>query len=194
MKTRFEDYKERLGLIATSDITDNNESKKAYYDFLKANDYKKVGPGLYADKDEWVDYLCIIVKRCPQAVISHDEALYYYGLIDREPASPTFTIYSGFNVSRLKKDGYRAFFVKKELLELGKTEVTDLMGNKVPMYDLERTICDLIRNRSAFEIQDFNCALKSYARRKDKNISKLMDYAKKLRVSKILMNYMGVLL
>lgn len=112
-----------------------------------------------------------------QAVISHDEALHYHNLIDHEPASPTFTIYSGYNASRLKKYRYKPFFVKKEFLNLGKETVKDCFGNSVPMYDLERTICDLFRNRSSFEIQDFTTAVKSYARRKDRNIPKLYEYA-----------------
>ena len=74
---------------------------------------------------------------------------------------PTLTIYSGYNANRLKKYGYKIFFVKKELLDIGKTEVIDFDGNSVPMYGLERTIYDLVRNRSSFEIQDFNSALKN---------------------------------
>lgn len=132
--------------------------------------------------------------RCPQAVISHDVTLHYYGLVDREASVPTLTIYSGYNTSRLKAAGYKVFFVKKEYLDTGKTEVADLDGNTIPMYDPERTMCDLVRNRSSFEIQDFNTALKTYARRKEKNLTKLFEYARLLRVEKLMRAYMEVLL
>lgn len=132
--------------------------------------------------------------RCPKAVISHNAALHYYGLIDREPITPTLTVYSGYNTSRLKLAGYKVFFVKKEYLEAGKVEVVDFDGNAIPMYDLERTMCDLVRNRSSFEIQDFNAALKAYARKKEKNLTKLFEYAKMLRVEKLMRSYMEVLL
>ena len=39
-------------------------------------------------------------------VFSHDEAFYYYGLTDREPLVHTLTIYSGYNVHRLKAVSY----------------------------------------------------------------------------------------
>ena len=42
-------------------------------------------------------------------VFSHDEAFYYYGLTDREPLVHTLTIYSGYNVHRLKEDGYKVY-------------------------------------------------------------------------------------
>ena len=148
---------------------------------------------MYASKDDIVDELLILHKRCPNGVISHDEALYYYGLVDREPLSHTITVYSGFNASRLIKSGYTVYYVNKDLLNIGKVNVIDNFGNEIPMYDLERTIIDLIRNRSKFEIQDFTTALKAYAKRSDKNLSKLYEYAKAFRVDKILRTYMEVL-
>lgn len=182
------------GIIRTADVVESKFSKKKYYNFLKSKNYESIARGVYASKDVMNDPLMLIHSRCPQAVISHDEALYHYGLIDREPATPTFTIYSGYNAGKLKAVGYKAFYVKKEYLNIGVNTVTDSFGNEVPMYDIDRTLCDMIRNRSSFEIQDFNSALKAYVRRKDKNLSQLYDYAKLFRIEKIVRSYMEVLL
>lgn len=148
----------------------------------------------YAAKDTWIDELEMLHRRCPMGVFSHDEAFYYYGLTDREPLVHTLTIYSGYNVHRLKEDGYKVYTVKKELLDIGKQIVKSNQGNEIPMYDLERTICDLVRSRSSIEVQDFNAVLKAYVGRKDKDLNKLMKYAKLFRVDKIIRNYMEVLL
>ena len=86
------------------------------------------------------------------------------------------------------------YTVKKDLLDLGKTTVINNFGHTVPMYDLERTICDLVRSRSNFEIQDFNSVLKTYVSKKDKDLNKLMEYAKAFRIDKIVRQYMEVLL
>lgn len=190
----IENFVNEAGIITTKDIAQNNQSKAEFYNYLKKNDFEQISRGIYASQDAWVDPLLIAHMRCPKAVISHDAALHYYGLIDREPAVPTLTIYSGYNASRLKAEGYKVFFVKKECLDIGKVEVTDFDGNNIPMYDLERTMCDLVRNRNSFEIQDFNAALKAYARKKEKNLTKLFGYAKMLRVEKLMRSYMEVLL
>lgn len=182
------------GMIEVSRASDFNISKEVFYKYVKSNDYEKVGPGMYVSPDEFVDELLVLHKRCPKGVMSHDEALYHYGLVDREPMEHTITVYSGYNGSRLIKSGYKLYYVNKGLLELGKTEVIDNFGNKIPMYDLERTIVDLIRNRSKFEIQDFNTAMKTYAKRTDKNLTRLAEYAKTFKVEKVLMTYMEVLL
>lgn len=68
------------------------------------------------------------------------------------------------------------------------------LGYEVSVYDMERTICDLIRNRSSIEIQTFQDAFKQYVRRKDKNLNTLMQYAKIFHVEKILRHYLDVLL
>ena len=67
-------------------------------------------------------------------------------------------------------------------------------GNMIPMYDMERTICDLIRSRRSIEIQEFNSVLKAYVSRNDKNLNRLMEYAKLFRVDNVLRRYMGVIL
>ena len=107
----------------------------------------------------------------------------------------TLTTYSGYNSHRLTADGKcRVYTVKKELVDVGKTIVSDNFGNDIPMYDLERTVCDLIRSRSSVEVQDFNAVLKSYISRKDKNLNRLMEYAKLFRVHNVVRKYMEVLL
>jgi len=182
------------GVIEVSKISNLNISKDSFYKYVKENHYEKVGPGMYVSPKEFIDELLVLHKRCPNGVISHDEALYYYGLIDREPINHTITVYSGYNATRLIKSRYKVYYTNRSLFNLGKTEITDNFGNKLPMYDLERTIVDLIRNRNQFEIQDFSSALKNYVKRTDKNLARLVNYAKAFKVEKILTTYMEVLL
>lgn len=181
-------------IVTLADAQSCGISKPSFYKYIKQYNFVKIGPGIYAAPDAWVDSLYVLHKRCPQGVISHDEAFYYHGLTDREPVQPTITIYSGYNAKRLTTAGYKVYMVKKELLELGKISVEDNFGNVIPMYDLERTICDLVRNRSAFETQDFYAALKAYAARKVKDLNRLMRYAELFRVDKVVRQYLEVLL
>ena len=107
----------------------------------------------------------------------------------------TLTIYSGYNTHRLIADGScKVYTVKRELLDVGKIIVKDNDGNMIPMYNLERTICDLMRSRSSIEAQDFNSVLKTYVSRRDKDLNRLMEYAKLFRVDNVIRRYMEVLL
>ena len=88
----------------------------------------------------------------------------------------------------------RVYTIKKELHDVGIVTMNTPFGNPVPVYDMERTICDLIRSRSGIEMQTFQDALKQYAKRKDKDLRKLMRYAQMFRVEKLLRQYLEVLL
>jgi predicted transcriptional regulator of viral defense system len=132
--------------------------------------------------------------RCEQAVFSHETALFFHDLTDREPTEYSITVKTGYNPSYLKADGVHVYTIKKELHDIGATTMQTTFGNPVPVYDMERTICDLIRSRSSLEAYTLQEGLKQYTKRQDKNLRLLMQYATLFRVEKILRQYLEVLL
>ena len=64
----------------------------------------------------------------------------------------------------------------------------------MPAYDIERTICDIIRSRNKVGTETFLSALKMYVSNPEKDLNKLNEYAKKLRVEKLVRQYLEVLL
>lgn len=193
MKT-LEEIVDDSGILLTKNAIESGISKHALYNFIRNNGFKKAAHGVYASPETWEDENYILSLRCPQGVLSHDEALYYHGLTDREPLQKTITIYTGYGTSRMVADGIKVFTVKKELLDIGKEIVKTSYGHDIPLYNRERTICDLIRSRNRFEIQDFQTALKTYIMGKNKNLNRLMEYAKLFHVDKKIREYMEVLL
>ena len=77
----------------------------------------------------------------------------------------------------MKADGICVYTVKDDLYKVGLTTAQTPFGHIVPAYDMERTICDVLRYRNELEMQIFQDALKQYARRKDKKLRSLMQYA-----------------
>ena len=193
MKTP-EEIVDDSGILLTKNAIEAGISKHALYNFIRDNGFEKAAHGVYASPETWKDENYILSLRCPQGVLSHDEALYYHGLTDREPLQKTITIYTGYGTSRMVADGIKVFTVKKELLDIGKEIVKTSYGHDIPLYNRERTICDLIRSRNRFEIQDFQTALKTYIMGQNKNLNRLMEYAKLFHVDKKIREYMEVLL
>lgn len=185
---------DNTGLLLTGKAIEQGISKHSLYSFIQGNNYEQVAHGVYASPETWEDEEYILSLRCPQAVFSHDVALYYHDLVDREPMKMTITVYTGYGTSRLVHDGIKVFTVKKELLNVGKEYVMTSLGHEIPLYDRERTICDLVRSRSWFELQDYQTALKNYLRGNNKDLNKLMEYAKMFHVDKKVREYMEVML
>ena len=65
---------------------------------------------------------------------------------------------------------------------MGICEIPSSSGNLVKVYDKERCICDLIKDRKKYEIQLYQTVIKEYMSSKEKNLSRLIEYAVKLGV------------
>ena len=154
----------------------------------------KLAHGIFCSPDTKADPMYIISLRSKQVVFSHDCALYLHSMISTLPDEYTVTVKTGYNPSNLKADGIKVFTIKSELHNLGLTYVKTTTGWDLPTYNIERTICDVIRSRNDLDSKVFQVALKNYAKQTDRNIKLLMDYARKFRVDKILIKYLEVLL
>jgi hypothetical protein len=77
---------------------------------------------------------------------------------------------------------------------MGRTVGQTAFGREIKCYNMERTICDILRSRSQIDIAILTDAIKRYAKRKDKDLPQLMRYAESLRVAKLVRRYMEVLL
>jgi len=132
--------------------------------------------------------------RFAKGVFSNETALYLHGFSDRTPHIYTMTFPHGYNAAGLKEHNAKARFIKPDLFGLGITEVNSPSGNMLRAYDVERTLCDIVKGNNACDIQLVNQAMKAYAVSKGKDIAKLIAYAERLRVKPKILRYMEVLL
>ena len=187
-------FERNSGILKTAQVLENGISKSTFYAYAKQHGVKQVAHGVYVLPDTWTDAMYLLHLRCAQAVFSHESALFFHDLTDREPSSYSITVKTGYNPSSLQADGINVYTIKKELHDMGIVTMNTPFGHPVLVYDMERTICDLIRSRSGIEVQTFQDALKQYAKRKDKDLRKLMRYAQMFHVEKLLRQYLEVLL
>ncbi len=182
------------GTVQTSQVLEAGISKPVFYAYAEERGLQQAAHGVYVAPDAWTDAFYLLHLRCRQAIFSHETALFFHDLTDREPPRYSITVKTGYNPSRLQEDNIQVYTVKKELHEIGLTDTKTPFGHTVPVYDMERTVCDLLRSRSRIEIQVFQDALKQYARKKDKNLRTLMQYAALFHVEKMFRQYLEVLL
>ena len=100
-----------------------------------------------------------------------------------------------YSLSKEDVDEYYEFQQRcpKDLYGIGIVEVISPQGAKIRVYDRERTICDLIRDRKKVDMQLYSNALNVYFKSREKNIRKLMKYGKAFRITEELEKYMEVL-
>ena len=77
------------------------------------------------------------------------------------------------------------------ILEIGVSKMF-LEGYNIRIYDIERCVCDAIKFRNKIGMDVCSEIIDNYLVRPERNISKLLDYAKQLRVGTILEDYLQV--
>ena len=167
------------------------------YDLLKFTEHgilERAGRGVYVAPGELSDELFLLQERAKKIVYSHETALFLHGMTDRTPNRYSITVPSYYKASQSIKDKCKVYYIKPDLLTLGQTELPSGMGHQIIVYDLERTICDVVRSRNKIDAQIFIDALKNYTLRRDMDLNRLNDYARKLSVYRILRSYLEVLL
>ncbi len=182
------------GIITSAEAQEAGATRPAFSDYVRRHGLERTSRGVYIDPDVFPDEMALLQKRFPKAVFSHDSALYLHDLTDREPMPISVTVDSNYNAGPLRDQGVRVHYAKPEWYELGLTEVKTPGGLNVRAYDKERTICDLIRKRAAFDPAVFGQAIRDYSRSKDKDLARLSSYARTMNMESRVYEVMEVAL
>ena len=154
----------------------------------------RVSRGVYCLPEAWEDEFWIAQQRFSRGVFSDGTALFLHDFTDRTPERLTMTFPRSYNATGARDAGILVRTCSPEALDVGLTTVRTPYDNEVRAYDLERTLCDLVRGRAVSDVQVVNPAMKQYARSRSAHVGKLLSYAEELGVLGKVRNYMEVLL
>lgn len=190
----LERLKQNNNVITTEQVIRLGFSKALLSKYVKAGLLERERQGVYILPNSVYDDMYTLMLRTDKVIFSHDTALFLNGLSERTPFEHSVTIPSDSVLSNTLKEDCNCYYIKPELHELGVVKKKTTFGNEVRCYDAERTICDLLRSRNRMDDETVISAMKNYAVYKDKDLNRLASYAEKFRVSKVLKQYMEVLL
>ena len=182
------------GVLKTSDLGPAAIARANLAELLKDGIVERYARGIYTSSDKFEDEMQLLQLRFGRAIYSHETAMFLHGLCDRSPLRFSVTVPSGYNAGGLTALGAKVYYIKKELYSEGQTTAISLYGNKLQVYDIERTICDIIRSRSKIDEQIFFDGLKMYVALPGKDLNKLMRYAVIFKLESVVRGYFEVLL
>ncbi len=182
------------GIVTTTQVTDAGIPRRCLGDMVASGRIYRVARGIYALTEVWEDEMFFMQYRFAKGIFSHETALYLHGMTDRTPAHYTMTFPFGYNTGVVKKQGIIAKLSTIDTYDLGIIVMSSPGGNPIKVYDIERTLCDIVKARHRADIQVINQAMKTYTGLKEKDIAKLMNYAELIGVKPKVLKYMEVLL
>ena len=182
------------GLILTKNAVGSGVSRASLSQLCKDGKISRIAVGQYVLSEDLNDEMLSLGIRSSLIIFSHESALFLNGISERTPFEHTVTIPTSKTLSRSISSQCKIYYIKDELHELGKVQLSTPMGNLVWAYDMERTICDIIRSRSRIADETFLSSLKQYAANPHKNLVNLSSYASKMGILGQVRKYMEILL
>ncbi len=183
------------GYITKQDIDKANIPSAQFYRYVRSHGLNKLCAGFYAEKDWFVDDYLVFQYSYPKLIYSFYSAAYLHGLGDYLPPFLEVTGPKNYRPFPLPKDGIILHTDTREsIYSLGITQIDTNCGNKVFVYDIEKTVLDFIRNRNKIDSESFVKCVNIYRRRKDKNIMNLMKYAKIMKIEEKVSSIMEIVL
>ncbi|OAV66468.1 hypothetical protein Barb6XT_01925 [Bacteroidales bacterium Barb6XT] len=143
--------------------------------------------GNYSTNDTMID----IAKIVPKGVLCLHSAWFHYGLTVQIPQSFNVAIEKSRKVSLPDYPPITLYYWQREYYELGVVQ-NKINGYNVEIYDLEKSVCDAIKYRTKIGMDVASEILKNYLKHSDRNLTKLLGYAKQMRTENILRTYLGI--
>ena len=121
-------------------------------------------------------------------------AAFYYGLTTSWPHGVNVAVRKDKKIATLPKyPPIEIYHFGKDRYELGIVNVND-NGNTFKIYDIEKTVIDIIYFRNQVGIEETKEILTNYLHRRDRDLNKLYKYSIKMHCEKILRTYLEVLI
>jgi predicted transcriptional regulator of viral defense system len=187
-------FNQNNGFANTKNFIENRIHNVYLKELIEKNEIVKVKRGLYKLSTVNIsNELSDVSRILPKGIICLGSALSYYELTTYNPIEYHVAIYRKDKVILPDYPPIKLFYFSEKEYKTGISEIKD-NEITIKIYDMEKTICDCIRYRNKIGIDIMKESLNNYLSKKEKDITKLFKYAEILRISKIVKQYLDVLI
>ena len=149
--------------------------------------------GVYAPPESLLGTMIDVEKIVPNGVVCLYSAWMHHQLCSAVPPAFCVAIDSKRKIKLAPDLPIALYYWKAEYLTFG-IEQSEVSGFQVRMTDVERSVCDAVKYRNKIGVDLCAEIMRNYLRRKDRNLSRLMDYARRLRLVRVISNYLEIAL
>ena len=161
------------------------ESKYKINKMVAEGSLFKQEKGIYSD-ERYVSDLAIISLRYPSAVLTMNSAFYYHNLTDTIPDK--FFLATSRGKSQISDKRVVQIFENSDNLMLG-AEESEYSGVNILMYNKERMLVELLRNKNKLPFDYYKEIIESYRKIiHDMDIRLIQDYIEVMPKRSMIMN------
>lgn len=135
----------------------------------------------------------IIYGLFPDAIFTMDTALYYYGYIKQRPFTWSIAVSKNTSKSRFKVDYpvIHPYYTEPAVLKLG-VAVIPFEEGTMQIYEKERLICECLKYEERLERDVMKQVLRRFIEEPEKDVARLMEYARERKVVAKVQGRIGV--
>lgn len=193
--TRIIDNLSNQELIRTSDLNEISIYSKEILELVEGGYIERVKQGYYRIVEHTEDHseAMLIGQLYPDGVICMVSALFYYGYSDRTPINWDIAIDRNVSKARFNIDYpyVKPYYIDKAHLEYGVTE-GQYEDCVLKIFDRDRLICECIKHENKMDREIYNKAIINYINDPKKNVTNLLEYAKRRNIHKKVRERIGV--
>lgn len=181
------------GVVKKSRLAELGIDYRRILDFVERGDLVRIKSGYYTVRLGDFSEEELLAKLFPDGVLNLESALYAYGYIERRPYGFTISIDKNTSKSRFKLDFPQVtpLYAELETLAFG---VADITFGKATMriFEKERLICECLKYQDKMNREQFKEGMFAYIKDTQKDVAKLMQFAKERKVVKKVQTMIGV--
>ena len=182
-------------LIRTSELNGLSIYSKEISELVESGYIERVKQGYYRIVEHTEDHseAKLISQLYPDGIICMVSALFYYGYSDRTPINWDIAIDRNVSKARFNIDYpyVKPYYIDKAHLEYGVAE-GQYEDCVLKIFDRDRLICECIKHENKMDREIYNKAIINYINDPSKNVTNLLDYAKKRTIHKKVRERIGV--
>ena len=183
---------ERNSYLSSASVKE--QGRTAYYKMLESvrqGDLIQVRRGVYANIDQLSGNMIDIDAIVPDGILCLWSAWNIHQLTTSMPQAFHVAIKRDRKVTLPSFPKMELHHYTESILKIGIVKMK-IDGFNIRVYDVERCVCDAVKFRNKIGMDVCSEILDNYLNRPNRNLSKLMTYARKLRVGTTLEQYLQV--
>jgi len=186
-------FKENSGILTVQELKDNNVSYSTIRRLKKEGLIESIKRGIYKLADADIDDFTEAQKLIPRGVFCLYSSASIHELTTHIPMEHHIAIHKKRKISLPYYPPIQPYYWDNSPYTLG-VEKVNKNGNWIEVYNAEKTVCDFLRFRNKLGWEAAKEVLKTYIGSEEREISKLVDYSRELRIYSKVNQYLEILL
>lgn len=186
-------FKKNSGILTSQELKDNDISYSTIRKLRNEGLIETIKRGTYKLVDADIDDFTEAQKLIPNGVFCLFSSASIHELTTHIPMEHHIAVHKKRKIFLPDYPPIQPYYWDNSTYELG-VEKVNKNGNWIDVYNAEKTVCDFLRFRNKLGLDVAKEVLKTYLGSEGREISKLVDYSRELRIYSKVNQYLEILL